>query len=154
MENFVRDTRCGFIYSLFDVKTASEEIVHTHRDCYSITFDALLDLVIEHIKDNENIIIVERGDKGLNKKIQMAWEKVKSFGTEKTSARKINRKIKSFELKGKSDNISGLQICDLLVSQISRQYLGLKPKIDINIVRAKVTAHAEYKKEVKTASQP
>ena len=77
--------------------------------------------------DFKGEIIAESRDKKLNDVINAEQDKIFKFGTEHISPSEIKETITNFALKNKKENISGLQVADLIASQLGRKYLVLRP---------------------------
>ncbi|MBP8612880.1 MAG: DUF3800 domain-containing protein [Candidatus Atribacteria bacterium] len=77
--------------------------------------------------DFKGKIIVESRDDKLDDVIIAEQDKIFNFGTEHISPSDFNETIINFKLKNKMENIAGLQVADLIASQLGRKHLGFRP---------------------------
>lgn len=83
-------------------------------------------------------IFAESRGKLLDNQIRMAFEKIKDTGAGcYINSEEICSKIRGFEIKNKQDNLVGLQIADLVLPPIGRNYLGKNNKSDYDIILKK-----------------
>ena len=61
--------------------------------------------------------------------------RAKNAGTRFFKGAEVSERIAEFVLKDKKDNLSGLQLADLVVTPIGRHILGKAPKPDGNEIR-------------------
>ncbi|MDR1361536.1 MAG: DUF3800 domain-containing protein [Rickettsiales bacterium] len=102
---------------------------HT-TDPYEYSLTILIDRIIPAVEFAEKInIFAESREKILDKPIIKAFKNIQNCGTRFNSPEKVKVKIKKLEFCKKSDNIYGLQIADLVLSPIGRDYLK-KPSED------------------------
>jgi len=92
------------------------------------------------------VIVAEQRDATLDRQLELAWLDLKISGTANLSPSAINRRIQSLNLRGKTDNIAGLQLADLVVSPIGRHVAGKTAREDFRIIEAKFRrdAHGNY----------
>lgn len=100
-------------------------------DIYILTLEFIVERFYHYLKDlsNKGInatgeIIAESRDNKLDKSINNAYDRILINGTGYISASKILEKIKSFEIHKKSENIVGLQVADLIATQLGRDHIG------------------------------
>jgi hypothetical protein len=73
----------------------------------------------------------------LDRQIELAWLNLKIQGTKYISANTLQQRVTSLNLRGKKENLAGLQLADLVVSPIGRHILGKREKEDFQIIRQK-----------------
>ncbi|MDE0769825.1 MAG: hypothetical protein OSB19_15715 [Opitutaceae bacterium] len=83
------------------------------------------------------IIVAEKRDPTLDREFELAWINLKVQGTQYLKASQIDRRILSLNLRGKKDNIAGLQLADLILTPIGRKILGKRTKEDYKIIESK-----------------
>ncbi len=69
--------------------------------------------------------------------LELAWLNLKIQGTRYMQAKQVGDRIAGLNIRGKADNIAGLQLADLVVSPIGRHVLGKTDKEDWMIVQGK-----------------
>ena len=87
---------------------------------------------------NGGTIIAEKRGETLDQDVQNTWGILKERGSLYAKAEVIRNTIQAFELKGKQENIAGLQLADLVVSPIGRHVLGKLDNDDWRIVEQKL----------------
>lgn len=109
-------------------------------DPYLLSLDVVVEMFHRYLKrcDAAGLIIAEARDATLDRQLELAWLNLKIAGTRRVKAHELQSRIKSLNLRSKSENIGGLQMADLVVSPIGRHVLGKAPKPDWEIVRAKL----------------
>jgi hypothetical protein len=83
------------------------------------------------------LIVAERRDPTLDHELELAWLNLKIQGTRFMQAHQIEQRVLGLNLRGKADNIAGLQLADLVVTPIGRHLLRKPCKEDFEIVRSK-----------------
>jgi Protein of unknown function (DUF3800) len=102
-----------------------------------------LDIIVERFGFEigtaaKGVIVAEQRDDTLNQQLELAWLNLKVQGTRFLSASEVRRRFTGLSLRGKQDNIAGLQLADLVVSPIGRHVLGKPEKEDFQIIRQKL----------------
>lgn len=106
---------------------------------YEYTLRIMVQKFIYSLGDEEyGYIQCEQRNKILDNEIFSEWEKIQHQGVPFVSANKINRKIKSFSLHTKEENIGGLQLADLAATPIGRWYIGKNSKKDFEVIKTKI----------------
>jgi len=82
-------------------------------------------------------IIAEARDEVLDNELRLAWIDIRTTGTEYVSASEVRNRINDLHIRDKKQNITGLQIADLIVSPVGRYVLGKKPRQDWEIIKSK-----------------
>lgn len=82
-------------------------------------------------------VIAEKRDRTLDRELQLAWLALKTRGTRYFRATQIGMRIESVTCHDKRENLSGLQLADLVVSPIGRFVLGKPVKEDFRIIESK-----------------
>jgi hypothetical protein len=115
------------------------------NDPYLFSFDNIFNRVIFTLpRHNKCKIYPEKRDNLENKRLELSFERIKTTGTKFITPHEVRSKVSEFELKDKKENISGLQVADLLVTPIGRQMMGKPPKppgneIPFSVVKKKIT---------------
>lgn len=110
-------------------------------DPYMLSLKILVERFVFEIKirggREKGIIVVESRDETLDNELRLNWIDLRTSGTEYLSASEIRKHVADLHIREKSQNISGLQVADLIVSPIGRHIIGKKPKEDWEIIREK-----------------
>jgi hypothetical protein len=107
-------------------------------DPYLLSLNVLVERFCMEVGiEDQGIIIAEKRDRHLDHELELSWLAIKINGTKFFSGSKIEKRVKTFSLKDKKDNINGLQLADLIVSPIGRYVLGKKIKKDFEIIESK-----------------
>jgi len=107
-------------------------------DPYILSLGTLVERFCRQLgRDEKGLIVAERRDATLDRQIELAFLNLKIGGANRVPAREIDRKIESLTLRDKRDNISGLQIADLVVTPIGREVLGKPQQPDMKIIDRK-----------------
>jgi hypothetical protein len=85
----------------------------------------------------EGVIVAEKRDRFLDRQLRLAWLALKARGTRFVKAVQLAGRMKGLALRGKQDNIAGLQIADLLVTPIGRSLLGKQSLVDYGMIQSK-----------------
>lgn len=114
-------------------------------DPYFMSLDILVERFCMEVGSVENggLIIAERRDRTLDHELDIAWLNLKIQGTRYFRAKEIERRIASLNLRGKKDNIAGLQLADLVLTPIGRYVLGKPIRQDFEIVKQKFRSSKE-----------
>lgn len=80
--------------------------------------------------DSNGIITSEGRDTVLDRCLEAKWHDLKFGGTSESMLERVN----SLSIRGKKDNITGLEIADLVVSPIGRKVIGKANHEDWRIV--------------------
>lgn len=84
------------------------------------------------------LIVAERRGPTLDRQLELAWLSLTTQGTRYLQARTIKRRIVGMRASHKRENVSGLQLADLVVSPVGRYVLGKAAHEDFRIVEAKL----------------
>ena len=84
--------------------------------------------------DSSGIIISEGRDTVLNRRLEAAWFALKSGSAPEAKMERLN----SLTILGKNDNVTGLEIADLVVSPVGRKLIGRADHEDWRIVEEKL----------------
>lgn len=114
-------------------------------ECEVIACNLLLDRVLSRCHDQSCKIYPEKRDNTENIKIELEFLRAKNAGTERFSGVDVSNKVEEFVLKDKKANISGLQLIDLIVTPIGRNFLGKKKKepgheVSYKVIEKKIAA--------------
>jgi hypothetical protein len=85
----------------------------------------------------EGVIVAEKRNRFLDRQLRLAWLTLKSGGTRYVQAVQVATRMKGMALRGKEDNIAGLQVADLVVTPIGRSLLGKRSLVDYSIIQSK-----------------
>ena len=112
-------------------------------DPYLLSLDVLVERFCFEIGFNGNgVIVAEKRDPTLDRQLDIAWLNLKIQGTRFVQAKDVERRIVGLNLRAKTDNISGLQLADLVVSPIGRHLLGKPEREDFRVVHEKLRRNA------------
>lgn len=116
-------------------KTPFSEKYSSPFDLYGMSFENALNRILHYGKGDDIEIYPEGRNSLLDRQMEAEFAKISIAGTKFHSAEEIKRRIKKFEFKDKKENMTGLQLADLLVSPVGRHFLGVRPKPIGNEVR-------------------
>jgi hypothetical protein len=107
-------------------------------DPYLLSLDILVERFAFDVPRHETgMIVAEQRNNTLDRQIELAWLNLKIQGTKYISANTLQQRVTSLNLRGKKENLAGLQLADLVVSPIGRHILGKREKEDFQIIRQK-----------------
>lgn len=107
-------------------------------DPYLLSLDILVERFGFEIPEHQSgLIVAEQRDGTLDRQIELAWLNLKIQGTKYINAHTLQQRISGLNLRGKKENLAGLQLADLVVSPIGRHVLGKRDKEDFQIIRQK-----------------
>lgn len=109
------------------------------RDPYHFALEVLVERLCYEVGDNPRagMIVAERRNRFLDRQLRLAWLTLKAGGTRFVQAVQVARRIRGMVIRGKEDNIAGLQVADLVVTPIGRAVLGKTSLIDHGILQSK-----------------
>ena len=109
-------------------------------DPYLLSLDLLVERFCFEIGDIENggVIYAEKRSPVLDRQLDIAWLNLKIQGTRHVKAIDVNKRILEVRSRGKSENIAGLQLADLVVTPIGRHVIGKSDHQDWEIVESKL----------------
>ena len=109
-------------------------------DLYHLSFDALVEMFRHDIGDvrNGGMIVAEKRQPALDQELQRHWLDLQISGNRYVKGDVIRSRIQALDLRGKKENIAGLQLADLVVSPVGRRAMGKPDKSDWNIVEQKL----------------
>lgn len=119
---------------------------HFHRygadalDPYHLSLNVLVELFcfdVGRVRKG-GLIIAEKRDHVLDMDLQQTWMNLYHSGTCYVKGRTVRNRLQDLDLRGKKENIAGLQLADLVVSPIGRHLLGKPDKEDWRIVEQKL----------------
>lgn len=99
------------------------------RDPYLLSFDNLINRLVFDLRDNEKgQIIAESRNSILDNQLEIAYLGSRVEGTNKVQPAELKLKLESaIQFKQKADNVTGIQIADMVATPIARHFLG-KPE--------------------------
>ena len=108
-------------------------------DPYHLSLHVLVELFCFDVGQvrNGGLIIAEKRDHILDLGLQQTWTNLYANGTRYAKGEVIRNRLQALDLRGKKENIAGLQLADLVVSPIGRHILGKLDKEDWQIVEQK-----------------
>jgi hypothetical protein len=108
-------------------------------DPYHLALELLVERLCYEVGDcaREGVVVAEKRDRFLDRQLRLAWLTLKSRGTRYVKAGQVTSRIRGLALRGKEDNIVGLQVADLLVTPIGRFLLGKTSLVDYEVIRSK-----------------
>ena len=130
-------------FTIISVLIDKKEIVSTYKEWarhpYHFCLEVLLEKYIIFLKDKRAVgdVLIESRDKEDDRRLSQVYRDIYSKGTHYVSGEEIRTYLTSVEIKikPKSANIAGLQIADLLVTNIRNRMLakyGLKQNSEPN----------------------
>lgn len=114
--------------SVVKKKAHFEQFGSNAKDPYIFSFDYLLNSVLTYCKDESCEIFPEKRTHVEDTKLELSYLRTKVTGTEFYKGAEVAEKISNFELQDKRQNVSGLQLADLIVTPIGRHVIGKSPK--------------------------
>ncbi|MGB9678260.1 MAG: DUF3800 domain-containing protein, partial [Candidatus Ratteibacteria bacterium] len=127
IENLLEELDYVVVFSIID-KKEYRKIYQNPYDTYSLTLNFLVERFYFYLKENDinGEIIAESRNRKLDELINLEYERITKFGTfnKKVKSYEILARIKDFKIKEKKWNIPGLQIADLVASQLGRNHLS------------------------------
>ena len=114
-------------------------------DPYLLSLDILVERFIFELGQgfDRGVIVAETRNPTLDRQLELAWDNLKVQGTQYLRAVQVARRIQELALRDKADNISGLQLADLIVSPVGRFVLGKKTHEDFRIIESKFRQDTE-----------
>lgn len=99
------------------------------KDPYLLSFDNLINRLVFDLGNNDTgKIVAESRNSILDNQLEISYLSSRIEGTNKVQAAELKLKLESSIIfKSKSDNVSGLQIADMVASPLARYHLG-KPE--------------------------
>ena len=109
-------------------------------DPYHLGLNVLVDIFCSVVGRSRNggLIVAEERDEILDSDLRRAWSTLRTKGTPYAKPRVVRNTIQTLDLRGKKENLAGLQLADLVVSPIGRHILGKEDKEDWRIVAQKL----------------
>jgi hypothetical protein len=93
-------------------------------DPYLLSLSLLVERFIFECGSQGGTIIAESRDPTLNNTLELAFLDLKIRGTDYIPANKIQKRIRSFAIHEKQENIAGLQLADVVATPIGRHSIG------------------------------
>lgn len=108
-------------------------------DPYMLSLDVLVERFCMDVGPREGggVIVAQKRDPTLDRQLEIAWLNLKIQGTRFMTAKEIERRISSLNLRSKTANIAALQMADLVVTPIGRRVLGKTVKEDYRVIEEK-----------------
>lgn len=123
VQSILRNIDYKVALSVIDKRAQIQEYGKTADDPYVISFNFLIERLINESKDGLAAeIIVERRGKKEDEQLPETWIRIYRRGLYGIQATAVQGKIREFKMNYKHDNISGLQLADLVVSSLSRKF--------------------------------
>ena len=99
-------------------------------DPYHYSLGILVDRFCSELGDelDRGFICAEKRGNPLDRDLMLAWERIRTSGTDTASAKMIDDRIVGLDLRDKKPNLAGLQLADLVVTPIGRYVAGTPPK--------------------------
>jgi Protein of unknown function (DUF3800) len=116
-------------------------------DPYHLGLEVLVERFCYEVGDRKRggVIVAEKRDRVLDRQLRLAWLTLKTGGTRFVQAVDVSNRMMGLALRGKDDNIAGLQIADLVVTPIGRSLLGKPSLIDYGVIRSKFRCNGKGK---------
>lgn len=128
MVNLIQTHDFTVAASVIKKKAHFEKFGSNAKDPYIFSFDYLLNRILTHCKEEQCDIFPEKRTYVEDTKLELSYLRTKVTGTEFYRGVEVSEKIKTFELQNKRQNLSGLQLADLIVTPIGRHVIGKTPK--------------------------
>jgi hypothetical protein len=114
------------------------------RNPYFLSLDVLVERFCFELGNvfRGGTIVAERRDPTLDHGLEIAWLNLKISGTNYLQANAVENRVVGLDLRGKTENLAGLQLADLVVSPIGRHTLGKHDYEDWRIVESKLRRDA------------
>jgi hypothetical protein len=93
-------------------------------DPYLLSLSVLVERFIFECGSAGGTIVAEGRNPTLNNALELAFLDLKIRGTAFISATKVQRRIHNFAIRQKKDNVTGLQIADVVATPIGRHAMG------------------------------
>ncbi len=99
------------------------------KDPYLLSFDNLLNRLVFDLNDSQRgIIVAESRNSTLDNQLEIAYLAARIEGTNKVRPAELKLKLNpTIQFRQKSDNVTGLQIADMVASPLARHFLD-KPE--------------------------
>jgi hypothetical protein len=145
INNLISETPFEIVSCIIKKKEFSLRDGTNEEDPYIFSLSQLVDRIA--MKCNKQVckLYPEKRDKAEDLKIELEFLRLKTIGTKHFRGAEISEKIEEFVLKDKKNNISGLQLADLIVTPIGRNFINKPPKpagneILYSVVKSKIKA--------------
>ena len=106
-------------------------------DPYVLSLGVVLEQFCFEVEEGGGTVILEARGHPLDRQLELAWENLKVQGTKHLRGAELARRVSSFELHDKAENLAGLQLADLVVTPIGRHVLGKHTQEDFRIIEEK-----------------
>jgi len=108
-------------------------------DPYHLALEVLVERLCYEVGDSKDggVIVAEKRDRILDRQLRLAWLGLKTAGTRFVQAVQVTNRLKGLALRGKEDNLAGLQVADLVVTPIGRALLGKRSLVDYGMIQSK-----------------
>lgn len=108
-------------------------------DPYHLSLEVLVERLCYEVGDRTGagIVVAEKRGRFLDRQLRLTWLLLRSGGTRFVKAVQVANRIRGLALRGKADNVAGLQVADLLVTPIGRTLLGKSSLIDCAMIQSK-----------------
>ncbi|MFA6601363.1 MAG: DUF3800 domain-containing protein [Candidatus Paceibacterota bacterium] len=127
LNKFIEDAPLKTSYMVIKKREFADQYTNP-SDPYEISFENLLNRILFYSKSDSIEVYPECRKSDLDKSFLAEYAKYSIRGIQFHSPEEIKRRIKKVELKDRKENISGLQIADLLANPVGRHFCGIKPK--------------------------
>ena len=129
LNELIKKTNFKVISSVIRKDKVLGKVWDSAEDPYIFSFDFLLNRVLHYCQSDSCKIYPEKRTHNEDVKLELAFLRTKTTGTKLFRGAEISRMVEEFILKDKSDNTSGLQLADLIVTPIGRHILGKITKL-------------------------
>lgn len=108
-------------------------------DPYLLSLECLVERFVFELKESneDGLIVAECRNSILDNELELAFLNLKIQGTRYIPATEIKKRIRQLTTRQKRENITGLQIADLIASPIGRYALSKPIKPDFEILKQK-----------------
>lgn len=108
-------------------------------DPYHLALEVLVERFCYEVGDRQDggVIVAEKRGPILDRQLRLAWLTLKTRGTRYVQATQVTNRVRGLGLRGKQDNLAGLQVADLVVTPIGRSLLGKSSLVDYGVIQSK-----------------
>jgi len=143
MDNLLKKYDFKIVVSIIKKTDFKEKEGLDSKDPYIYSFYSLIDKIVFHCKNTTCKIYPEKRSYQDDIKLKSEFLGIQAGGTKRFKGSVVDKTVEEFTLKDKLANISGMQLIDLLVTPIGRDFIGKKPKppgneLSIEIIKSKL----------------
>jgi len=143
VNNLIENTEFKIVVSIIKKVDFREKEGLDSKDPYIYSFYSLMDKIMYHCRGQTCRIFPEKRGYQEDIKLKAEFLSIQAGGTKRFKGSEVDKVVEEFTLKDKATNISGMQLIDLLVTPIGRDFIGKKPKpvgneLSIELIKDKI----------------